>query len=184
MQIFPSDRGNLDQPNGTFATSTGTPGNQLAIDINDTAGTEPGSTGVGTDSRYVFDDVFRVRNEGTQGVFVQIDSISTTTDPAGASGGSIQVDFFASEGADVSSTGPSFSGVDVIDGSANELVVPVGEVRAVGMRIETVDGSNYDGVSSRNGDEETAGDTSTTVTADADDSGVNNVDPGQPTDTR
>lgn len=186
MQIFPSDRGSLDQPNGTFATSTGTPGNQLAIDINDTAGTDPGSTGVGTDSRYVFDDVFRVRNEGTQDVFVQIDSISTSTNPpSGASGGSIEVDFFASEGADASSTGPSFSGVDVIDGSTNELVVPVGDVRAVGMRIETVDGSNYDDVSGPNEDEETPGGTSTTVTADAsDDSGATNVDPGTPTDTR
>ena len=150
LQIYPSNRSPLDQPNGTFANNNGTPGSQLSLDINDAAGTDPGSTGIGTDSRYVFDDVFRVRNEGTQDVFVQIDSISTTTDPpSGASGGSIEVDFFASAGADTNSTGPSFSSVDVIDGT-NEMLVPVGNVRAVGMRIETVDGSNYDGVSAPN----------------------------------
>ena len=186
LQIYPSTRGNLDQPNGTFATSTGSPGNQLTLDFNDAAGTSSGSLGVGTDSRYVFDDVFRVRNEGTQDVFVQIASLDVKTDPNVGTGGQVLIDFFASEGADTNTTGPSFGNVDVIDGSTNELSVPVGTSRAVGVRIETVDESNYDGVSDPavSGVNIASG-TETTVNADAaDDGSANNVDPGTPTDTR
>lgn len=185
LQIFPSDTGTLDQPNGTFATDNGTPGNQLAMDINDAAGTGTGSIGVGADSKYVFDDVFRVRNEGTQDVFVQIASLDVQTDPNNASGGQVLVDFFASQGADTNTTGPSFGKVDVIDGSRNELSVPVGTSRAVGVRIETVDESNYGGVSNQfvSGVNITSG-TTTTITADAaDDGGATNVDPGTPSDT-
>lgn len=187
MQIFPSNQGtNLDSPNGTFATSTGTPGNQLTFDFNDSGGTASGSVGVGTDSEYVFDDVFRVRNQGTQDMFVQIASLDVKTAPNTGDGGQVLIDFFASEGADTNTTGPSFESVDVIDGSSNELEVPVGASRAVGVRIETVDGSNYDGVS----DPQITGvniasGTTTTVNADAsDDSSVNNVDPGTPSTTR
>lgn len=186
MQIFPSNQGtNLDSPNGTFATSTGTPGNQLTFDFNG-GGAASGSVGVGTGSEYVFDDVFRVRNQGTQDMFVQIASIDVKTEPNTGDGGQVLIDFFASEGADTNTTGPSFESVDVIDGSSNELEVPVGASRAVGVRIETVDGSNYDGVS----DPQITGvniasGTTTTVNADAsDDSSVNNVDPGTPSTTR
>ncbi len=184
LQIFSSNRGTLNQPNGTFATSTGSPGNQLTLDFNDADGTGSGSIGVGTDSRYVFDDVFRVRNEGTQDVFVQIASLDVETDPNVGSGGQVLIDFFASEGADTNTTGPSFENVDVIDGSANELSVPVGTSRAVGVRIETVDGSNYDGVSDPavRGVNIASG-TTTTINADAaDDTSVTNVNPGAPSD--
>lgn len=185
LQIFPSDRGSLDQPNGTFALSNGVPGNQLSIDINDAAGTATNGIGVGVDSKYVFDDVFRVRNEGTQDVFVQVDSLTVDTEPAGsATGGEVRIDFFASQGADTNPTGPSFSSVDVIDGSNNELTVPVGTSRAIGIRVETVDGSNYGGVNNPNGTVNIASGTTTTINADAaDDSGANNVNPGTPTDT-
>jgi hypothetical protein len=183
MQIFSSNEGSLDQPNGTFALSNGT-GNQLAIDINNATGTS-GGVGIGVDSQYVFDDVFRVRNEGTQNVFVQINSLVTNTDPAGsATGGEVRIDFFASQGADTTTTGPSFSDVDVIDGDNNELVVPVGTSRAVGIRVETVDGSNYGGVSNPEGTANIATGTETTVNANAsDDDEATNVDPGTPNDT-
>lgn len=184
LQIFPSNEGSLDQPNGTFALSTGTPGNQLSIDINDAAGTATGGVGVGVDSKYVFDDVFRVRNEGTQDVFVQVNSLTVDTDPAGnATGGEVRIDFFASEGADTNTTGPSFSNVNVIDGT-NELAVPVGTSRAIGIRVETVDGSNYGGVNNPDGTVNIASGTTTTINADAaDDTNATNVDPGTPTDT-
>ena len=184
LQIYPSNRGSLDQPNGTFALSTGTPGNQLSIDINDASGTATGGVGVGVDSQYVFDDVFRVRNEGTQDVFVQVNSLTVDTDPAGsATGGEVQINFFASQGADTNATGPSFSSVDVIDGT-NELAVPVGTSRAIGIRVETVDGSNYGGVNNPNGTVNIASGTTTTINADAaDDTGATNVDPGTPSDT-
>ncbi|GGI99774.1 hypothetical protein GCM10008995_07040 [Halobellus salinus] len=186
LQIYPSDRGSLDQPNGTFALSNGVPGNQLSIDINDASGTATGGVGVGVDSQYVFDDVFRVRNEGTQDVFVQVDSLVVDTDPAGPgnTGGEVRIDFFASQGADTNATGPSFSGADVIDGVNNELTVPVGTSRAIGILIETVDGSNYDGVNNPTGTVNAPPGTTTTITADAaDDGGATNVDPGTPSDT-
>ena len=186
LQIYPSDRGTLDQPNGTFALSTGTPGNQLTIDINDAGGTsqtQPGNdgVGVGVDSKYVFDDVFRVRNEGTQDVFVQVNSLTVDTDPSGsATGGEVRIDFFASQGADTNSTGPSFSSVDVIDGT-NELAVPVGTSRAIGIRVETVDGSKYGGVDNPGASVNIAPGTTTTINADA--TSANDVDPGTPSDT-
>jgi hypothetical protein len=175
LQIYPSDEGTLGEPNGTFATQTGA-GNELGIDINDAAGSAPGSLGAGVDSRYVFDDVFRVRNEGTQDVFVQIDSVVTNTVNTG-SGGEIRLDFIAG------GNQPSFSGADVIDGSANEMSVPVGNVRAVGIRLETVDGSQYGDVTGPNDSNNIDSTTSTELRADADDDGsVTNVDPGQPSD--
>jgi hypothetical protein len=51
-------------PNGTFATETG---GTLALDFSDT---DAGGEGLGTDSVYEFDDVFRVENQGTQPVYV------------------------------------------------------------------------------------------------------------------
>lgn len=184
LQIYPSDKGSLNQPNGTFALSNGTPGNQLSIDINDASGTATGSMGTGVDSKYVFDDVFRVRNEGTQDVFVQVNSLTVDTNPAGnATGGEVRIDFFASQGADTNSTGPSFSNTDVIDGT-NELVVPIGTSRAIGIRVETVDESNYGGVNNPGGKVNIASGTTTTINADAaDDTNATNVDPGTPSDT-
>ena len=176
LQIYPSDEGTLGEPNGTFATQTGA-GNELGIDINDANGTAAGSIGAGVDSRYVFDDVFRVRNEGTQDVFVQIDSVVADTTSSLGTGGEIRLDFIAG------GNQPSFSGASVIDGSANEMSVPVGTVRAVGIRLETLDGSEYDDVNGPNADSRIATGTTTEVRADAtDDGSATNVDPGTPSD--
>jgi hypothetical protein len=50
-------------PNGEYATSGG---GELALSLADT---DAGGSGLGTDSTYEFDDVFRVRNRGTQPVY-------------------------------------------------------------------------------------------------------------------
>lgn len=178
LQIYPSDEGTLDEPNGTFATQTGG-GNELGIDINDASGTSGSSVGAGLDSEYVFDDVFRVRNEGTQDVFVQIDSVVTDTEaPGSATGGEIRLDFIAG------GNQPSFSNADVIDGSANEMLVPVGNVRAVGILLETLDESEYGDVNNPTGSSRIDPSTTTEIRADAaDDGGATNVDPGTPSNT-
>jgi nitrous oxidase accessory protein NosD len=51
-------------PNGEYATQSG---GRLGLDFSDT---NAGGSGVGTDSVYQFDDVFRVTNRGTQPVYV------------------------------------------------------------------------------------------------------------------
>jgi hypothetical protein len=47
-------------PNGEYAAADG---GTIALDFTDT---DAGGTGVGTDSTYHFDDVFRITNQGTQ----------------------------------------------------------------------------------------------------------------------
>jgi hypothetical protein len=54
-------------PNGHFAQQTG---DQLALDFDSDNPTATGGQGVGTDSIYKFDDVFRITNQGTQPVYV------------------------------------------------------------------------------------------------------------------
>jgi hypothetical protein len=52
-------------PNGEYAETTGD--GTIALDFTDT---DAGGTGLGTDSTYQFDDVFRITNQGTQPVYV------------------------------------------------------------------------------------------------------------------
>ena len=52
-------------PNGEFAETTGD--GTIALALTDT---DAGGSGLGTDSIYEFDDVFRVTNQGTQPVYV------------------------------------------------------------------------------------------------------------------
>ncbi|MBB6646637.1 right-handed parallel beta-helix repeat-containing protein [Halobellus ruber] len=54
-----------DGPNGEFAETTGD--GTIALALTDT---DAGGSGVGTDSIYEFDDVFRIANQGTQTVYV------------------------------------------------------------------------------------------------------------------
>jgi hypothetical protein len=52
-------------PNGEYAETTGD--GTIALAFTDT---DAGGTGLGTDSTYQFDDVFRITNQGTQPVYV------------------------------------------------------------------------------------------------------------------
>jgi hypothetical protein len=53
------------EPNGVFASVQG---GTLTLDFSET--TDVGGSGLGTDSVYEFDDVFRITNQGTQPVYV------------------------------------------------------------------------------------------------------------------
>lgn len=167
LAILPSD----GQPNGTFATQgAGNGAEEIGLDFNDGNGTEPGSQGVGTDSTYNFDDVFRVENQGTQDIYVDISSLIDIPLKNGqGSPGDVTVEFIAKDGS---------GNRQVIDGSNADLTVPVGEQRPVGVRILTDDESTYGNVNNPT-DNNTTESTTTTITADTDDSGTT-IDPGTP----
>jgi hypothetical protein len=102
-------------PNGEFATETG---GELGLSFADADGT---GRGLGTDSTYEFDDVFQVRNRGTQSVYVwavpQFDG--SAFDPG-------DVTFYASGAGDT----PLRETADVPS-------VTAGETLAVGVEFDT-----------------------------------------------
>lgn len=167
LAIFPSD----GQPNGTFATQgAGNGAEEIGLDFNASSGTSPGSQGVGTDSTYIFDDVFRVENRGTQDVYVDIASlIDVPLQPGSGSPGDVTVKFIAKDGS---------GNRTVIDGSNADLTVPVGEQRPVGVRILTDEESTYGNINNPT-DNNVTQSTTTEIVADTDDSG-STIDPGTP----
>jgi hypothetical protein len=150
----------MGQPNASFATQNSSNGNEIGLDFDDVAGTTSGSEGVGPDSTYEFDDVFRVYNAGTQEVYVDIDSVTINFS------GSADLEFIAG------------SSRTTIDGSNAELTVPVGQERGIGVRIETNDASTYDGVNSPTDSDQ--GSAVTTIFADDTVDSGNPIDPGSP----
>lgn len=171
LAIFPSN----GQPNGSFATDGGTSQNavEIGFDFNDASGTASGSQGPGVDSTYIFDDVFRVANQGTQEVYVDLMSLnSVPLLDVGGDGdqGDVTLEFFAKD---------SSGNREVIDGSNAELTVPVGGQRPVGTRVITDPGSTYGDINSPN-DNNTTQSTTTTITADTTVDSGNAIDPGTP----
>lgn len=173
LRIFPTP----NTANGAFAaTTTASTGNQLQLDFNDEIPDPPnpsGGEGVGVDSEYVFDDVFRIENRGTQEVYVDITPlIDVSLQDAGNDGtqGDVTLEFFAKD---------SSGNREVIDGSTAELTVPVGTVRAVGVEINTDDESTYGNINSPLDSNQTSGET-TTVNADNTVDSGNAIDPGSP----
>jgi hypothetical protein len=150
----------VGEPNGSFATQNNSNGKEIGLDFNDVAGTTAGSEGVGPDSTYEFDDVFRVRNSGAQTVYLDVDPVTIQFS------GTADLEFVAG------------SSRTTIDGSTAELTVPTGQERAVGVRIETNDGSTYDDVNSP--DDADQASTTTTLTADDTVDSGNAIDPGSP----
>ncbi|ELY68308.1 hypothetical protein C489_07685 [Natrinema versiforme JCM 10478] len=137
------------------------------MDFNDEIpnSTNPeGGIGVAPDSRYEFDDVFRVQNQGTQDIYVDITPISNLSL---TNGGDVNLEFYIRDG-DTRET---------IDGSNAELTVPVGKVRSVGVYIETADGSNYSIDSTTDSDQ---GSDTATIAADSTVDSGNAIDPGSP----
>jgi hypothetical protein len=105
-------------PNGEYATADdGT----LALSLSDT---DAGGTGLGTDSTYEFDDVFRVRNRGTQPVYVwaELDYGAVPYD---------EDDLYLYPGSD--------AGDRLRDGDAAVLELDVGEAARIGVRVDTTD---------------------------------------------
>ena len=169
LQIFPSG----NQPNAAFASQD--PENGVFFDFNGSPQDVDG-VGAGQSSVYEFRDVVRVQNAGTQEVLVSIDSITVDlTDNDGNPGdeGSVDVEFYVHENAEDPSTT-----IQVIDGNNADLVAPVGEQRAVGVRITTNEEDAYGDVEAdvaQNG-----GSNTTTLTADQTASSGNSIDPGLP----
>ncbi|GAA0524273.1 Protein of unknown function [Halorubrum aquaticum] len=169
LAIFPSG----SQPNATFATADSGDG-EIALDFNNAndtwQGTPTSSQGVGVDSTYIFDDVFRIENQGTQDVYVDITSlIDVPLQNGSGNPGDVTLEFIAKDGS---------GNRTVIDGTTADLTVPVGGQRPVGVRIVTDDESTYGNVNNPTDNNTTQGEM-TTIVADTDDSGTT-IDPGTP----
>jgi hypothetical protein len=116
--------------NGAFSSNQSSAGNQLMLDFDDAIMSyQDSGEGVGKSSQYEFDDVFRVRNRGTQTIYVNLDDVSTH-------GGDTTVQFYVRDGSgnrqSISSTGGS------------PLEVQVGTQESVGVYIETTDPTTGD----------------------------------------
>ena len=110
-----------DSPNGTFASIRD---GQLRIDL---AETDAGGEGLGTDSVYEFDDVFRVTNRGTQPIYVWA-TFADADDSAFDLGGS-NPDIYLYPNGD--------SGDVLRDSEDQTLYLPVGESATVGLHVDT-----------------------------------------------
>ena len=123
LRIVPSP----NTANGAFAEDTSrSDGKQLTLDFNDSIPNR-GSVGVGQSSEYEFDDVFRIENQGTQTVYVNISNVSTH-------GGDTTVRFYVRDGA---------GNRKFITSGSNDLEVGTGVTRNIGVYIDTAEESNY-----------------------------------------
>lgn len=125
--------------NGAFSSNQSSAGNQLMLDFDDSIVTyQDSGEGVGKNSKYEFDDVFRVRNRGTQTIYVNLDDVSTH-------GGDTTVQFYVRDG--------SGNRQSISSSGGSPLEVGVGSEESIGVYIET--------------DQPATGDSGGTVTVDA-----------------
>jgi hypothetical protein len=110
-----------ESENYGFVTQQGT---GITIDINDVAGVHDPANGVGLDSVYEFDNLFRVENQGTQEIEFEIDTLSDSDFTPSASG--LTVEFYP--GSDPSSPLES-----------NPSTLGTGTSQRIGIRVDTVD---------------------------------------------
>ena len=116
--------------NGGFAEqSAPITGNQIGLDFNGSNISASGE-GVGQNSTYEFDDVFRVKNQGTQPVFVQIDNVDI--DGNGPETGAY-TEFYVPD---------TMGNRDRVDGTKAQLSLTPGSQAQVGARIITADTTN------------------------------------------
>jgi hypothetical protein len=109
-------------PNGEYATADdGT----IALEFADT---DAGGRGLGTDSTYQFDDVFRITNQGTRPVYVRatFSFDGTGTSPVDLGGPNPDVYLY-----------PNGDAADVLRGGDGALYLPVGGSAAVGLFVDT-----------------------------------------------
>lgn len=132
LQLEPSP----NTANGAFANQTSeSHGNQLFLDFNNTV-PDQDSEGPGQSSEYEFDDVFRITNQGTQTVYVNISDVATH-------GGATTVRFYVRDGS---------GNRRFITPGSNDLEVGTGTTRNIGVYIDTGDESNYSTPIQDNGD--------------------------------
>jgi hypothetical protein len=110
--------------NATFATQDSGTNNQIAIDINDAAGTEKNGEGVGLHSVYEFDNVFQVENQGTQEVEVTISELSDSDFDPDATGLTVQFYPGTDAGSPLHDT---------------PVTLGTGKSRSIGIKVETAD---------------------------------------------
>lgn len=123
LRIVPSP----NTANGAFASQTSAgDGKQLFLDFNDSIPNRD-SQGVGQSSVYEFDDVFRIENQGTQTVYVNITDISTHS-------GATTIRFYVRDGS---------GNRKFISPGSNDLEATVGTTNNIGVYIETAEESNY-----------------------------------------
>lgn len=113
--------------NGAFAEDTSaSDGKQLFLDFNDSIPNR-NSQGVGQSSVYEFDDVFRITNQGTQDVYVNVTDVTTH-------GGDTLVRFYIRDGS---------GNRQFITPGSNDLEVTVGSTENIGVYIDTAEEDNY-----------------------------------------
>lgn len=110
-------------PNATFVSQNASTG--ISIDINDATGTEDDGDGVGLDSVYEFDNLFQVKNQGTQDVDLSITTLSDSDFDPDASG--LSVEFY--DGTDSSTS------LDPDTGSS--VTISTGNSVNIGLKITT-----------------------------------------------
>jgi hypothetical protein len=72
--------------NGDFSSTGGSSGTELQLDFNDNIANNSGGDGPGKNSVYEFDEVFEVKNPGTQSVNVGIETLTQSDfDDSGSS---------------------------------------------------------------------------------------------------
>jgi hypothetical protein len=142
--------------NGYFSSNQSAANGELALDFNDEISDISGSgVGVGQDSQYEFDDVFRVVNQGTQDTYVQVDDVSYDS-------GDVTLQFYVRDG----------SGNRVhIDGSDGEAKISTGNLGKIGVYIATAETSTGD----KNGATTVTGQDSSFGTTTTVDSGSNDI---------
>jgi hypothetical protein len=127
LRIIPSTT-----PNGAFANQLQTSGNKLALDFNDSIpdrpdGDDAQSEGVGQSSEYEFDDVFRIQNQGTQTVYVNITDVMTHSD-------NTTTEFYVPDGS---------GGRHHLAPGENALEISTGTTENIGVYIDTAEEGNY-----------------------------------------
>lgn len=143
--------------NGVFA-NTGTD-DQITLDFNDEITTYTSSgTGVGLNSEYEFNDVFRISNQGTQTVSIKIPDVIFNPDSDGTD--EVLVEFYVLDSGTI----------ERIDGSNAEVELDTGNQAEIGVFIDITDGDDL----SIPGEEKQFNG-STTVEADVDGFGASTV---------
>lgn len=117
-----------DSENGDFSSTAGSSGTELQLDFNDNIANNTGGDGPGKNSVYEFDEVFEVKNQGTQTVNVGIETLTKSDFDAGGSspGNTLKMSFYPN-----SNAGTPLQG--------NLVSIDPGNAQKVGVKIDIGD---------------------------------------------
>lgn len=119
--------------NGDFSSTGGTSGTELQLDFNDNIANGSGGDGPGKNSVYEFDEVFEVKNQGTQPVNVGIETLTQSDfDNSGSSpSDTLKMSFY-----------PGSDATSPLQGTP--VSISPGNAQKVGIKIEIGDVSFSD----------------------------------------